>query len=116
LLHLLRQGPRSAGELAEALGISGTAVRSHLVRLEERGLVTTVGSRPGTRRPEALYGVTPQAEQLFPKAYAAALSAVVTLLREREDPAEVEALLRAAGRRLAAGLPPAPSDDLPARL
>src|SRR5690606_10375058 len=89
LLHLLRR-PRSAKDLAAEVGVSGTAVRAHLARMERDGLVRPVGKRPGTRRPEVLYGLTPEAEQLFPKAYAAAFAALLGLLREREDPAEVE--------------------------
>jgi len=115
LLRLLRR-PRSAGELAAEVGVSGTAVRAHLARMERDGLVRPAGKRPGTRRPEVLYGLTPEAEQLFPKAYAAAFSALLGLLREREAPAEVEALLREAGRRLAADFTAPPGEPLPARL
>ena len=52
VFELLRSGPRSVGELAEALPVSRPAVSQHLRVLEEAGLVTH--RRDGTRR---LYGL-----------------------------------------------------------
>src|SRR5579859_125042 len=40
LLRQLREGPRSAGELAAALTISGPTLTRQLTRLEERGVVS----------------------------------------------------------------------------
>ena len=50
----LRHGPRAAGELAEGLPVSRSAVSQHLGVLLEAGLVTQ--RREGTRR---LYRVDP---------------------------------------------------------
>lgn len=48
--HLSRMGPSTAGELAEATGISRPSLNRHLVALEEAGVVTAsppAGDRAG---------------------------------------------------------------------
>ena len=54
VLHLLRDGPKSVGEVAAALPVSRPAVSQHLKVLKEAGLV--VDRQDGTRR---LYQVNP---------------------------------------------------------
>src|SRR5918911_1443665 len=67
---MLRQGNRTVNDLAAALGLTDNAVRTHLDRLERDGLVHPSGTRPGTRKPNITYSLTPEAErQLFPKMY-----------------------------------------------
>src|ERR671923_249009 len=70
LILLLRRGSRTVNELAGALGLTDNAVRTHLTTLERDGLVYPSGTRPGTRKPNITYDLTPEAEQqLFPKMY-----------------------------------------------
>jgi DeoR family transcriptional regulator, suf operon transcriptional repressor len=69
LVTLKKRGEAAADELAEELGITVSAVRQHLSGLQADGWVayTEVKGRPG--RPRHLYGLTPTAEALFPRAY-----------------------------------------------
>lgn len=70
LLQVLkRTGEARAEELAEALGVTVSAVRQQLDRLTEEGLVTYTEVREGRGRPKHLYQLTREAEGLFPKAY-----------------------------------------------
>jgi predicted ArsR family transcriptional regulator len=62
-----------------------------------------------------VYELTPEAEDLFPKAYAPALGQLLDVLAERLGLEESEALLRSAGRRLVKGKT-APKDGTRARL
>ncbi|MEV0969399.1 ROK family protein [Microtetraspora glauca] len=65
---LVAHGPLTRGELGELTGLSRVTSGQLLARLEERGLVTTAGERPGGRGPNAaLYAVDPTS------AYVAAL-------------------------------------------
>ena len=41
IINALRDGPRSVGDLAEALGVSQPNVSRHLALLRDRGIVTT---------------------------------------------------------------------------
>lgn len=103
LVTLLRAGPQTVDQLARSLGVTANAVRMHLETLAREGTVRSVGQlRSGSAgKPAMLYEVTAAAEAAQSKAYAPALSALVTSLADEVDASAVEALLRATGRRLA---------------
>ncbi len=79
----LRHGPRAAGELAEGLPVSRSAVSQHLSVLLEVGLVTQ--RREGTRR---LYRVDPDGlgalRAYFDDLWGAALESAAALTEEDE--------------------------------
>lgn len=100
IIKLLRRGEATVSELAGALDLTGNAIRSHLTKLERDGLVQQTGKRPSVRKPETLYGLTSEAEGLFPKAYHLLLNRLLDALGERLPPDEIEELLREVGQRL----------------
>lgn len=105
LIVVLRRGTHTVDELAAALGVTDNAVRPHLSRLERDGLVTQHGvRRSGARggKPASTYSLTADADELFPKAYAPALRALLDVLAEHLPAADVDRLVREVGRRLAA--------------
>ncbi len=117
IIGLLRSSERTVNELAESVNLTDNAVRSHLSTLERDGLVQQSGMRPGLRKPHALYGLTVEAEQLFPKAYAPLLNRVLEVLDESLPKETVEIVLREVGRRMAAEyLPTAQGKDRAARV
>jgi predicted ArsR family transcriptional regulator len=99
---LLRSGSCTVNDLAAALGLSDNAVRTHLDRLERDGLAHATGTRPGTRKPNITYGLTPEAERLFPKMYGPVLRQLLDVLMERLPAKKVDEIIRTAGRRMAA--------------
>jgi predicted ArsR family transcriptional regulator len=107
IIGLLRSSDLTVNELAEAVNLTDNAVRSHLSTLERDGLVQQNGVRPGLRKPHALYGLTAEAEHLFPKAYAPLLNSVLEVLGENLPPETVDLVLREVGRRMAAEYLPA---------
>ncbi|MFN7148187.1 MAG: helix-turn-helix transcriptional regulator [Microthrixaceae bacterium] len=58
--HLLdADAPRSVAEITDAVGVHHTAVRAHLVKLRDAGLVTETRAEPNGRgRPRLLYAAT----------------------------------------------------------
>ena len=106
VVQLLRRGEATVNELAEALRLTDNAVRVHLSTLERDGLVRQSGKRTASRKPEALYSLTPEARQLFPKAYDRLFNQLLHSLESRITPAEKRELLREVGRRLAGGRAP----------
>ena len=114
IILLLRRASQTVEELAQALDLTDNAVRAHLATLERDGLVEQRGARRGAGKPAFIYALTAGGEGLFPKAYEPVLREMLDTLIERERPEEVEALLRATGRRMAQGLD-APAGDLRAR-
>jgi DeoR family transcriptional regulator, suf operon transcriptional repressor len=69
LTALKRGGGLRAHDLAARLGITVPAVRQHLVRLEDDGLVMHRREPEGRGRPSNVYDLTPLSESLFPKRY-----------------------------------------------
>ena len=106
VVTLLRRASRTVNELADDLELTDNAVRAHLATLERDGLVQQQGERRGGGKPSLAYGLTPEAEALFPKAYGSVLGAVVAVVGDRLGPREADAILREAGQRLAT-----PPDD-----
>jgi len=87
LLALFKEsGPATVPVLAQVLGLNIEAVREHLVTLRARGLVERRSTRAdGPGRPAVVYGLTDEAESLFPR-------------HEAEVLRELAAFLRATGR------------------
>jgi predicted ArsR family transcriptional regulator len=103
LLSLLRRSRRSINELAAAAGITDNAVRTHVAAMQRDGMVQSAGVERATGgKPAQLYEITPEAEELFPKAYSLVLSSLIQLLEEREGRDETVRLLREVGSRAGA--------------
>jgi predicted ArsR family transcriptional regulator len=100
VVTLLSRAARTVEELADALGVTDNAVRSHLSVLERDGLVRQHGVRRSGGKPAYVYDVTPEAEQLFPKAYGPVLGLVLDVLGERLPADAVEGLLREVAARI----------------
>ena len=115
---LLRRGALTVEELAQSLGVTDNAVRSHLTVLERDGLVRQVGVRRGTGagKPAVLYELHPDAQPLFSKAYAPALAAVIEELIESLPVNESERLLRRVGSRIAQSAGGSATGDLGERV
>jgi predicted ArsR family transcriptional regulator len=101
ILGLLRTETQTVNKLAATLDLTDNAVRAHLTSLERDGLVRQLGMRPGIRKPHVLYGLTEEAEHLYPKAYGQLLNHVLAVLTRRLAPQELRASLREVGRTAA---------------
>ncbi len=117
IVTLVRRASRTVEDLARELDLTDNGVRAHLAVLERDGLVRQRGSvcRSGGGKPAYVYELTPQAEDLFPKAYEPVLRRLLDVLSKREGEEKSEALLRAVGGRLAEERD-VPADDTRARL
>lgn len=110
IVTLLRAADRTVNELADAVGLTDNAVRAHLAALERDGLVALRGVRRGVGKPAHVYGLTTEAEGLFPRAYGLVLRTVLEAMRGTLPTEQVDALVVETGRRLGAGLPRAAGD------
>lgn len=117
IVTLLRRASRTVEELARELGLTDNGVRAHLATLERDGIVRQRGSvRSGSSgKPAYVYELTPEAEDLFAKAYEPVLRQLLDVLDERVGPEESESLLREVGSRIA-DEHDAPTDGLRTRL
>ena len=119
IVTLIRRASRTVDYLARELDLTDNGVRAHLAVLERDGIVRQRGSvrrgGSGGGKPAYVYELTPQAEDLFPKAYEPVLRRLLDVLGERAGEEKSEALLRAVGSRLAEERD-VPADDARARL
>lgn len=115
ILALLRRRKQTVDDLAGALTLSNNAVRNQLYTLERDGLVAIDGTRRGPGKPAWLYRLSPEADRLFPKPYAAMLDQLLDVLSERMTAEEIDDALVEVGRRMAASIP-AQSGEVAARL
>jgi predicted ArsR family transcriptional regulator len=102
ILALLRTEHRTVNELAATLNLTDNAVRAHLVSLERDGLAQQHGTRAGTRKPHAAYGLSSEAEHIFPKAYGPLLNHFVTVISNRLTPRTFRAAMHEVGAAVAA--------------
>jgi predicted ArsR family transcriptional regulator len=119
IVTLLRRSGRTVEELAQAFNLTDNGVRAHLTTLERDGIVRQRGSKrhgSGGGKPAYIYELTPEAEELFPKAYEAVLSELLDVLAVQLGPQESEALLRSVGRRIAEEGQTVPADEARGRL
>src|SRR4051812_16538143 len=106
MLGLLRRSRQSITGLAEALGLTDNAVRMHVAALHRHGIVEQVGTlRETGGKPARLYGLTPEGEELFPKAYALVLGKLVEEIVRTHGRARAVELLRAVGAQAATAAP-----------
>lgn len=87
------RGPSTIAELAERLGMTGEAVRQHLVRLKAAGFVSPRREPRGAGRPVARWALTGGAEHLFPKRYEDLAVALLDQVSDTLGPAATRQLL-----------------------
>jgi predicted ArsR family transcriptional regulator len=102
IVSLLRRTSQTVNDLAESLELTDNAVRAHLTTLERDGLVQAVGTTRSSRKPNVTYGLTTEADHLFPKAYGVVLGQLLEVMGDRMSGDELDAMLRELGHRLAA--------------
>ena len=115
---LVRLGMAGAGELAETLGVTPAAVRSHLNSLLRRGLVEVAFRRSGAAGPrERVWRATASGlSQARPHRFPYLLTAFLHAMRERLGMEGLAELLGEAARQLARAHPPPSGASLPQRL
>jgi len=114
LTQLKRSQPLTARELAVRLGVSLNAARHHLKELEVEKLVSYQREYRGVGAPVFAYRLTPAGEELFPRRYCDALTAMLGAVVEREGRGAAVTLLESYFQLLAGrirgqleGVPPA---------
>ena len=98
---LLASRPHTVDELAKKTGVSKNAVRAQMVTLGREGIIEVQGIFKSTRRPAALYGLSPGSDLYFSKAYPHVLSNLIHVLANRLSHKEFMAVMQELGQRLA---------------
>lgn len=117
IVDLLLEGAKTTHQLSDVLRIHHTAVRAHLEGLERNGLVLAEFRHEGVGRPKKYYALTEDGRELLPRRYQLMLEIILQNLLRTHGREEVERLMRAVARDLAAKLEaPAPGSSLDERV
>jgi predicted ArsR family transcriptional regulator len=112
LVRLVRRSSQTITALADAVGLTDNAVRTHIAALERDGIIEQVGSQRDTGgKPARLYALTGEGEELFPKAYALVLGGLIEEIAVAQGHERAMELLSAVGRRVASGVPASADAD-----
>lgn len=103
ILRLLqRNGPMSIKQLRDELGVrSLNAVREQLMSLTADGLIQSRTVRQRAGRPAFVYGLSPKAQELFPKGYDVLLKLLLEELVVHEGRERLDEILANVSARLA---------------
>ncbi len=83
IVHLLKtEGPLTSSQLADRLGVTAMAVRQHLYVLASEKLVTVEERPVPIGRPAKHWQLTPEANRLFPDAYAELNVSLITAMED----------------------------------
>lgn len=108
ILEILKEhGEATIDDLSESLGLTSVTVRHHLDILRGEGLVEVpeVKRRSTPGRPQYVYTLTEAANDHFPKNYASFTNLMITEIKERLEPAELDRILRGMAQRMASDAP-----------
>ena len=99
---LKTEGPIDSAQLAKRLGLTAMAVRQHLYVLQREGLVTAEERPVPIGRPAKFWRLTPEADHLFPEAYAELSVALIDSVKDAFGDEGLERVLtsRCARQRL----------------
>ena len=96
IVKLLKtQGPQDSARLAAKLKVTPMAVRQHLYALQQEKLVAAEERPVPVGRPAKFWRLTPEANRLFPDAYAELSVALIDAVGDTFGAAGMERLLRA---------------------
>lgn len=113
VLELLRDGPQTAQQLAEDLGLDTSSVRRHLETLRIRGLISAEDKIQGPGRPKRRYDLTENGWESFPRDYAFLLRAVLARIESRHGREAVLEAFDDIAQKIAQGVA---GKDMPTRL
>jgi predicted ArsR family transcriptional regulator len=100
ILYLLKtKGPQAAGALAQRLHLTAMAVRQHLYRFREEGLVKFSNERRPVGRPAQIWRLTERAATRFPESHAELTLEMISAIRAAFGEEGLNRLLQERTRR-----------------
>ncbi len=100
ILNQLLQGARTARELSSRLKIRESAIRMHLEKMVEMGLLSSKFLREGVGRPKKKFMLTSAGHELFTKRYDLLADALITTVSEKEGEKYLRELFVRMGQKL----------------
>ncbi len=99
LYHLKTRGPQTAAQIARRLSVTPMAVRQHLYRLKDVGLVDFCDERRKVGRPARIWKLTTEASARFPDTHGDLTVEIIDAVRAAFGEAGMDKLLAERTRR-----------------
>ncbi len=100
-MTLLRNGPKTVNDLADALKMTDNGVKAHLAALQAQNLVNLAGQRAGSRKPHQLFSLTPAGHLQFPTAEGPLLNYILAGLEGTMSTDALTVFLKQTGGQMA---------------
>jgi predicted ArsR family transcriptional regulator len=104
ILGMLLDGPKSAGEVAEKLGIQKSAARVHLESLQSSQAVRSKFKIEKMGRPKKVYELTEKGRELFPRQYDLFLNLVLDKIAGKKGEAEAREIVESVADDIASDI------------
>jgi len=104
ILEIIKmRGQATVNELTRELGLTAVTIRHHLDVLYRDGLIgpPQILRKAGPGRPQHVYRLAGEAEELFPKKYDRLTDALLEELEARMSPEELDAVINGVAERMA---------------
>lgn len=104
ILEIIKmRGQATVNELTHELGLTAVTIRHHLDVLYRDGLIgpPQILRKAGPGRPQHVYRLAGETEELFPKKYDRLTDALLEELEERMSPEELDAIINGVAERMA---------------
>ncbi len=104
ILEIIKmRGQATVNELTRELGLTAVTIRHHLDVLHRAGLIgpPQILRKPGPGRPQHVYRLAGEAEELFPKKYDRLTDALLEELEARMSPEDLDAVINGVAERMA---------------
>jgi predicted ArsR family transcriptional regulator len=99
MYQLKTRGPQTAGQVAKRLNVTAMAVRQHLYRLKDEGLVEFSDERRKVGRPARVWRLTSAAAERFPDNHSDLTVEIISAVRAAFGETGMDKLLRERTRR-----------------
>ncbi|MCM2279069.1 MAG: helix-turn-helix domain-containing protein [Oligoflexia bacterium] len=108
VLDYLLNHPEGASleELAAHLGITKTAAKEHVIKIQDLGFLSYMDSRGTVGRPKRRYLLTPEGHEAFPRQYSWLSNVLLEFLAKDLGPAGVSRIMRKLAESVAGSLAP----------
>lgn len=103
ILEFLLDKPQGATltSIADFIGVTKTAAKEHILKLDHLGLITFEDAKGTVGRPKRSYMLTESGHEVFPKQYSWLSSVLLELLAEDLGPKMVARIMKDLGKKVA---------------
>lgn len=91
-------------DIADHLGVTKTAAKEHIIKLEHMDLITFQDAKGSVGRPKRSYKLTENGHEIFPKQYSWLSSVLLELLAEDLGPNMVSRIMKDLGKKVASSM------------